>query len=140
LQLDRRAQAFGLHLEPQLAQALGRQLAFLALQMDLALEGEEGDLAHHRVEHVLDLGGQQHLALDRVGGLGQQRLKGQHLAEHRGGLGQRQRGRGHQRALWRGQHLMHAVAELVGERHHVARLALVVEQHVGVGRRHGGMG
>ena len=34
---------------------------------------------------------------------------------------------------------MHAVAELMRERHHVARLALIVEQHVRVRRRHGRM-
>ena len=35
-----------------------------------------------------------------------------------------------------GQHLVHAMAELVRQRHHVARLAHVVEQHVGMRRRH----
>ena len=39
----------------------------------------------------------------------------------------------------RRQHLMHAVAELVRQRHHVARLALVVEQHIRMRRRHGRM-
>ena len=34
---------------------------------------------------------------------------------------------------------MHAVAELVRQRHHVARLALVVEQHIRMRRRHGRM-
>ncbi len=66
----------------------------------------------------------------------EQRAEGQHLAEHARGLGERQRRRRHQRALHAGQHLMHAVAELVRERHHVARLALVVEQDVGVRGRH----
>ena len=42
-------------------------------------------------------------------------------------------------AVRRGQHLMHAVAELVRERHHVARLALIVEQHIRMRRRHGRM-
>ena len=99
----------------------------------------ERDLPHHRVDHVLDLGGEHGLALLLVGGLGQQLLEGQHLAEHARGLGQRQRRRRHQRAVRRRQHLMHAVAELVGERHHVARLALVVEHHIGMRRRHGRM-
>ena len=105
----------------------------------LALEGVERDLPHHRVDHVLDLGGEHGLALLLVGGLGEQLLEGQHLAEHARGLGKRQRRRRHQRAVRRRQHLMHAVAELVGERHHVARLALVVEQHIGMRRRHGRM-
>ena len=34
---------------------------------------------------------------------------------------------------------MHAVTEFVGERHHVARLALIIEQHIGMRRRHGRM-
>ena len=48
--------------------------------------------------------------------------------------------RGHQGPLPRRQHLVHAMAELVGEGNDVAGLALVVEQHVGVGRGHGRMG
>ena len=69
----------------------------------------------------------------------EQRAEGQHLAEHRGRLGERQRRRGHQRALAAGQHLVHAMAELVRQRHHVARLAHVVQQHIGMRRRHGRM-
>ena len=42
-------------------------------------------------------------------------------------------------AVRRRQHLMHAVAEFVRERHHVARLALIIEQHIGMRRRHGRM-
>ena len=37
---------------------LGRQLALAPLVVDAALELDEGDLAHHRVEHVLDLAGE----------------------------------------------------------------------------------
>ena len=118
---------------------LGGELAVSPLGMDAALEGVERDLPHHRVDHVLDLGGEHGLALLLVGGLGEQLLEGQHLAEHARGLGERQRRRRHQRAVRRRQHLVHAVAELVRERHHVARLALVVQQHVGVRRRHGRM-
>ena len=107
-----------------------------ALEMDLALEGVEGDLAHDRVDHVLDLRGEHRLALDRVGGLLEEAAEGQHLAEHARGLGERQRRRRHERAVRRREHLVHAVAELVRERHHVPRLALVVEEHIGVRRRH----
>ena len=67
----------------------------------------------------------------------QQPLEGQHLAEHARGFRQRQRRRRHQRAVLRRQHLMHAVAEFMGERHHVARLALIVHQHVRMRRRRG---
>jgi hypothetical protein len=73
------------------------------------------------------------LLLHGVGGCLKDGLEGQHLAEDRGGLGKCQRRRGHQRAVGGGEHLMDAVAQLVGERHHVARLALVVEQHEGMG-------
>ena len=69
----------------------------------------------------------------------EQRAEGQHLAEHARGLGERQRRRRHQRALHIGEHLMHAVAKLVRERHHVARLALIVQQDVGMRARHGRM-
>ena len=67
-------------------------------------------------------------------GFRQQGPESQHFAEDRGGLGERQRRRGHQRAIGRRQNLMHAMAEFVGQRHHVARLALVIEQHI---RMHG---
>ena len=39
--------------------------------------------------------------------------------------------------LGSGEDLVHAVAEFVRERHHVARAALVVEQHIRMGGRHG---
>ncbi len=55
------------------------------------LEVVHGDLAHDGVQHVLDLAGQQDAALRRIALALQQRLEGQHLAEHRGGFGQRQR-------------------------------------------------
>ena len=51
----------------------------------------------------------------------------------------RQRRRRHQRAVLCRQHLMHAVTEFMRERHHVARLALIVHQHVGMRRRRGRM-
>ena len=67
----------------------------------------------------------------------EQGAKGQLLAEHRGGLGERQRRRCHQRTLPAGEHLMHAVAQLMRQRHDVARAPLVVHEHVGVHARHG---
>src|SRR3546814_17015369 len=42
-------------------------------------------------------------------------------------------------ALPGGEDLMDAVAELVRQGHHVTRLTLVVEQEIGMRRRHGGM-
>ena len=59
----RRAEALGLHLEPDGVELVGRQLALAARLVHLALERIERDLAHHRVEHVLDLAGDQRLAL-----------------------------------------------------------------------------
>ena len=41
----------------------GGQLAVLALGVHGALERIERDLPHHRVDHVLDLAGEQRLAL-----------------------------------------------------------------------------
>ena len=66
-----------------------------------------------------------------------ERAEGELLAEDRGGLGQRQRRGGHQRALARGQDLVDAVAQLVGEGHDVPVAALVVHQDVGVHARDG---
>ena len=118
---------------------LGGQFAVAPLGMDGALERIERDLAHHRVDHVLDLAGEQRLALLGAAGLRQQPLEGQHLAEHAGGFRQCQRRRRHQRAVLGRQHLMHAVAEFMGERHHVARLALIIHQHIRMRRRRGRM-
>ena len=115
------------------------QFAVLALGVHGALERIERDLPHHGVDHVLDLAGEQRLALPGVFGLRQQPLEGQHFAEHAGGLGQRQRRRRHQRSVFGRQHLMHAMAELMRQRHHVARLALIVHQHIGMRRRRGRM-
>ncbi len=136
---DRRAEALVLHRHPQFAELVGCQLAVAALQVHFALEGVEGDLAHDRVDHVLDFRRQHRLALDRLRGLVEEAAEGQHLAEHARGLGQRQRRRCHQGAVGGRQHLMDAVAEFMRERHHVPRLALIVQQHVRMRRRHGGM-
>ena len=138
-QLDRGPERIGLHAHPQIADLVGGEFALAAFRVQLALEGIEGDLAHHRVQHVLDLRGQHGAPLGFVGGARQQGPERQHFAKHRCGFSQRQRRGRHQRAIGRRQHLMHAVAELVGERHHVARLALVIHQHIGMGRGHGGM-
>jgi hypothetical protein len=70
----------------------------------------------------------------------QQGPEGQHLAEHGRRFRQRQRCRRHQRALLSGQYLVHTMAKLVRQRHHVARLAEIVDQHIGVHRRHRRMG
>ena len=110
---------------------------FVAFGVNPALELVECDLAYDRVDHVFGLLRQHRLALAFVAGLFQQRAESQHFAEHRSGFGQGQRGRSHQRALVASKHLMHAVTKFVREGHHIARLAHVVEQHIGM---HGGNG
>ena len=73
--VDRRPKALALHAEPEFADALGGQFAVLALGVDRALERIERDLPHHGVDHVLDLAGEQRLALFGVLGLANSRLK-----------------------------------------------------------------
>src|SRR5262249_20601481 len=63
LELDRGTEALLLRLEPERVEALGGQLPAPAFGMDLALERIERNLAHHRIDHVLDLGGEHGLAL-----------------------------------------------------------------------------
>jgi hypothetical protein len=121
LQLDGRPETLGLDAHPELADLVGGQFALPPGRVELALEGVERDLADHRVDHVLDLGRQQRPPFGLGLRLGEQRLERQHLAEHRSRLGQRQRRRRHQRALAGGEHLVHAMAEFMGKRHHVAR-------------------
>ena len=103
-------------------------------RVDLALEAVERDLAHDRVDHVLDLGGEHRLALlaarrscRAARGRSASRRRRDAVSARVSGVG------AISAPLRRGQHLVHAVAEFMGERHHVARLALVVEQHVGMG-------
>ena len=139
-EVDRRTEAFALHLEPDLAKPLGRHLALFALAMNLEFEIVEGGLAHHRVQHVLDLPRQHDAPAGNVGLIGEQRPKRQHLAEYGCGLGQGQRRIRQQMSPGRGENLVDAVAEFMRERHDVARLALVVEQDIGMRARHRGMG
>src|SRR5947207_2497010 len=53
---------------------------------------------------------------------------------------QRERRIGHQGTLPRRQHLVHAMSQLVRERHDVPYFALIIQQQVRVRRRHRGMG
>ena len=64
-EMDRRPQAFTLHIQPDFPELVGCQLAPLARLVDLALECIKGDLANRRVEHVLDLLSDKRLALSR---------------------------------------------------------------------------
>jgi len=68
----------------------------------------ESDLPHHRIQHVLDLGGEHGTALRRIRRVQKQGAEGQHFAEDRSGFGQGQRRRRHQRAIRASQNLMHA--------------------------------
>ena len=60
--------------------------------MGVELEEHEVGLAQHRGVDVVDRRGQQLAPRQRVALLAQQAVGHQHLAEHRGGLGERQRG------------------------------------------------
>ena len=67
--------------------------AILAGRVQAAFKVVKGDLAHDRVDHVLDLAGEKGLFLGRGFRRIQQFAEGQHLAEDAGGFGKRQRGR-----------------------------------------------
>jgi hypothetical protein len=108
--------------------------------VQLALEIVEGDLPDDRVDHVLDLAREQHLALGIGLGACQHLAEGQHLAEDAGRLRERQRRARQKLPLTGGQTLVHAMAQFMGERHHVPRFAEVVQHHVGMHVRHRGMG
>ena len=138
--LEDRAEAFGLHLQPDFADALGEEFALPAFLVDQRFETVEGDLAHHRVQHVLDLAGEHDAAAGGVGLGIEERAEGEHFAEDAGGFGKSQRRAGHQVALFARKYLVHAVAEFVGEGHDVAGAAVIVHQDVGVDRGDGRMG
>ena len=59
--------------------------------MQLAFKVIERDLAHDRVDHILDLAGQQHLAFCVGLGVVQHLAEGQHFAKDTCGFGQCQR-------------------------------------------------
>ena len=132
-------QGLRLHRHPERVDVIGRQLAFGAGGVQFAFKVIKGDLAHHGVDHVFDLARQQGLALGLGLGAVQQLAEGQHLAKHRCGFGQGQRCGRKQFALACRQHLMHAVAKFMRKRHHIARLAQIVQHHIGVHRGHGRM-
>ena len=134
------AQGLRLHRHPQRVDVIGGQFALGAGGVQFAFEIIERDLAHHGVDHILDLAGQQRLALGLGRGPVQQFAKGQHFAKDAGGFGQSQRGRGQQLALTRRQNLMHAVAQLMRQGHDIARFSEVVEHDIGVDGGHGRMG
>ena len=134
-----RPKALALHVEPDVADALGGQLAAATFVMNALLEGDERDLAHDRVQHVLDLAGEHDAAALRVGLAREEGAEGQHLAKDRRGFGQGQRRVGHQGPLPRRQHLMHAMAQLVRQGHHIAQAALVIQQQIGMRARYGRM-
>jgi len=134
------AKALRLDAHPERVDVVRCQLAVGAGRVQLAFEVVEGDLADHGVDHVLDLAGQEHLARRLVLCPGQQAAEGQHFAEDAGGLGQRQGRRGQHLALRGRQHLMNPVAKFMRQRHHVARLAEVVEHDIGVDLGHRRMG
>src|SRR5712671_217328 len=76
-----RPKALALHVEPDVADALGGQLAAATFVMNALLEGDERDLAHDRVQHVLDLAGEHDAAALRVGLAREEGAEGQHLAK-----------------------------------------------------------
>ncbi len=137
---DRRPQAFALGLQPDITETLGGQLAGATFVMDPAFKIEHRNLAHDRIQHVLDLTGQHHPAPPRIVFGLKQRPEGQHLSEYAGGFGQSQRGVGHQGSARPGKDLVDAVAELMGQGHHIAGAALIIEQQIGMHRGHRGMG
>src|SRR5690606_29996671 len=53
------AQRLCLYLQPDGVDFLAAQLALAARRVHSPLEAVEGDLPHHGVEHVLDLGGEE---------------------------------------------------------------------------------
>ena len=55
VEAQRRTEASPLGLDPDLANAIAGQFALAPLIVETGLEAVEGDLAHHGVQHVLNL-------------------------------------------------------------------------------------
>ena len=134
-EFERRPQAFGLHRHPNLPQPLRQDLPRPAFVVNAGLEFVERGLPHHGVQHILHLRRQHDPPLRRRRGV-EQRAKRQHFPEHAGGFGQRQRGARHQISLLPSQDLVHAVAQLMRQRHNVARPSVIIQQQIGMRARH----
>ncbi len=105
--------------------------------MHRVFEAVHADLSERGGKGILDLRRQHGQPDLRLLLAGEQILKDEQLAEDRRGLGGRQRRIGLEQPLGGGQLLVHTVAQLMCQRHHVARSGLVVEQHVRMDRWHG---
>ena len=140
-ELEGPPQALGLNLKPDFAKPLRQDLTHAPLGMDPRLEAVEGDLPHYRIEHILDLAGQQQPAPPRVGLGIQDGAEGQHLAENARGFRKGERRAGSKIALrLTRQNLMHTMPQLMGERHHVPCTAMVVHEDIGMRGGHGRVG
>ena len=91
----------------------------------------ERDLAHHRIEAVLDPPGQQAALLGLRRG-GQQPVKRQPLGEDRGRLGQGQGRIGQQCPLTGRQGVVHRMAQLMRQGQDIAPLAHPVQEYIGM--------
>ena len=109
------------------------QLALLAARgVDEVLEAVHRDLAEDGRDRALDVLGEQRQPRGRRLGGVEQAAEDERLAEHRRGLGERQRRVLLEDAARPGERRVQAVAELVGEREDVAAARRSVEQHVRV--------
>ncbi len=114
----------------------GGELALLAtLRVRRVLEAVHRDLAERRRDRVLELAGEQVEPLARVVLGGEKPLERERLAEHRGGLGRRQRRRRVEVSERLRQRPVERVADLVGEREDRATVARVVHEDVRVHAR-----
>ena len=135
--LHRVAEHRSLRLVPELAEPFDRQLAlFAARGVHRVLEAVHRDLAEHGRDLVLEVRGEQREPLGRIGHRLEQATERDRLAEHRRGLGERERRPLVEHALAAREVRVQAVAELVRERQHVAPARRPVEQEVRVMRRH----
>ena len=127
-----------LRLDPELVDAIDRQLALAAAAgVDEVLEAVHRHLPEHRRDRAVDPVGEQAQALRPRRWPLEQPPEHERLAEHRRGLGERQRRRLVEDALRLGERGMEAVAELVRHRQHVPPARGEVEHHVGMDARHG---
>ena len=132
--LESRPKALPLHVQPDFSQSLGQNFPRPPLVMDARFELVERDLAHHCVQHVLDLGRQHDPSLRRRRRV-QQRSERQHFPEYAGGFRQGQRRAGHQTSLLTGQYLVDPVPQFMRQSHHVAGAPVVIQQQI---RMHAG--
>ena len=138
--LESRTQAGRLNVHPYLAEPIGGKFSRPAFLVNRPFELVKGDLPNHRIHHVLDLAGQKNAFFPFGSDSASNMARKVSISPKTEAVSAKVSGVSAIRTFVRRQRLMHAVAQLVGERHDIPGLAVEIHQNEGMGPGHGRMG